>query len=146
MTAPAIICAESQVDQAAIDAMAEVGTNIRTEFPKPWTDEVVRAADVVITMGCVYACSIRLRRCQDRGLAAPRRADDRHHLARLDRQLDTAQRPVRQLAGAVHLLLAGRPEDRGVRRRDRESPGALPVVTVMAGLLPTQGAPAAARP
>ena len=38
--------------------MAEVGIDISTEFPKPWTDEVVRAADVVITMGCGDACPV----------------------------------------------------------------------------------------
>ena len=32
--------------------MAEVGIDITSEFPKPWTDEIVQAADVVITMGC----------------------------------------------------------------------------------------------
>jgi protein-tyrosine-phosphatase len=32
--------------------MAERGIDISREYPKPWTDEVVRAADVVITMGC----------------------------------------------------------------------------------------------
>jgi protein-tyrosine-phosphatase len=36
--------------------MAERGIDITGEFPKPWTDEVVRAADVVITMGCGDAC------------------------------------------------------------------------------------------
>jgi arsenate reductase len=38
--------------------MAEVGIDITDEFPKPWTEEVVRAADVVITMGCGDACPI----------------------------------------------------------------------------------------
>ena len=38
--------------------MAEVGIDIRQEFPKPWTDEIVQAADVVITMGCGDACPI----------------------------------------------------------------------------------------
>ncbi len=38
--------------------MREVGIDISGEFPKPWTDEVVRAADVVITMGCGDACPI----------------------------------------------------------------------------------------
>jgi protein-tyrosine-phosphatase len=38
--------------------MAERGIDISGEFPKPWTDEVVRAADVVITMGCGDACPI----------------------------------------------------------------------------------------
>ena len=48
----------STVNPAAIDAMAEVGIDIRTEFPKPWTDEIIRAADVVITMGCGDACPV----------------------------------------------------------------------------------------
>jgi protein-tyrosine-phosphatase len=48
----------SEINPAAIEAMAEVGVDIRTEFPKPWTDEVVRAADVVITMGCGDACPL----------------------------------------------------------------------------------------
>jgi protein-tyrosine-phosphatase len=38
--------------------MAEVGIDIRAEFPKPWTDEIVRAADVVVTMGCGDACPV----------------------------------------------------------------------------------------
>jgi protein-tyrosine-phosphatase len=49
---------DSEVNPAAVDAMAEVGIDIRTEYPKPWTDEIVRAADVVITMGCGDACPI----------------------------------------------------------------------------------------
>ena len=38
--------------------MAEVGIDIVGEYPKPWTDEIVRAADVVVTMGCGDACPI----------------------------------------------------------------------------------------
>jgi arsenate reductase len=38
--------------------MKERGVDISSEFPKPWTDETVRAADVVITMGCGDACPI----------------------------------------------------------------------------------------
>jgi arsenate reductase len=49
---------DSEVNRAAIEAMAEVGIDIRSEYPKPWTDEIVRAADVVITMGCGDACPI----------------------------------------------------------------------------------------
>ena len=48
----------SRVDPIAIEAMAEKGIDISGEYPKPWTDEVVRAADVVITMGCGDACPI----------------------------------------------------------------------------------------
>ena len=47
-----------EMNPAAIEAMAEVGIDISTEFPKPWTDETVRAADVVISMGCGDACPI----------------------------------------------------------------------------------------
>jgi protein-tyrosine-phosphatase len=46
------------VNGAAIEAMKERGIDISAEFPKPWTDETVRAADVVITMGCGDACPI----------------------------------------------------------------------------------------
>ena len=46
------------VNPAAVAAMAERGIDISREFPKPWTDETVRAADVVITMGCGDACPI----------------------------------------------------------------------------------------
>jgi protein-tyrosine-phosphatase len=48
----------AEVNPAAIAAMAEVGIDITGEYPKPWTDEVVRAADVVITMGCGDACPV----------------------------------------------------------------------------------------
>lgn len=47
-----------EVNPSAVQAMAEVGIDITGEFPKPWTDEIVRAADVVITMGCGDACPI----------------------------------------------------------------------------------------
>jgi arsenate reductase (thioredoxin) len=47
-----------EVNQAAVEAMRELGIDIGGEFPKPWTDEIVRAADVVVTMGCGDACPI----------------------------------------------------------------------------------------
>ena len=47
-----------QVETTAVEVMAEVGIDISGEYPKPWTDEIVRAADVVITMGCGDACPI----------------------------------------------------------------------------------------
>ena len=47
-----------QVNPVAVAAMRERGIDIAGEFPKPWTDETVRAADVVITMGCGDACPI----------------------------------------------------------------------------------------
>ena len=48
----------TSVNPSAVAAMREVGIDISREFPKPWTDEVVRAADVVITMGCGDACPV----------------------------------------------------------------------------------------
>jgi protein-tyrosine-phosphatase len=48
----------SEINGMAVQAMAEAGIDIRTAFPKPWTDEIVRAADVVITMGCGDACPV----------------------------------------------------------------------------------------
>ena len=48
----------AQVNPSAVAVMAEVGIDISKEYPKPWTDEIVRAADVVITMGCGDACPI----------------------------------------------------------------------------------------
>jgi len=46
------------INPAVVEAMDEVGVDMRDEFPKPLTDEVVRAADVVITMGCGDACPV----------------------------------------------------------------------------------------
>ena len=49
-----------QINPAVAEAMLELGIDISKEFPKPLTDDVVRAADVVITMGCGDACPIYL--------------------------------------------------------------------------------------
>jgi protein-tyrosine-phosphatase len=46
------------VNQVAVEAMAERGIDISQEIPQPWADEIVRAADVVVTMGCGDACPI----------------------------------------------------------------------------------------
>lgn len=48
----------NSVNQAAVAAMAELGIDISSEIPQPWADEIVRAADVVVTMGCGDACPI----------------------------------------------------------------------------------------
>src|SRR5215203_3592588 len=47
-----------EINPAVVAAMAELGVDLSAEFPKPLTDESVRAADVVITMGCGDACPI----------------------------------------------------------------------------------------
>jgi protein-tyrosine-phosphatase len=46
------------INPAVIEAMNELGVDMSEEFPKPLTDEVVAAADAVITMGCGDACPI----------------------------------------------------------------------------------------
>lgn len=48
----------ASVNKAAVAAMAEVGVDISEELPQPWSDEIVRAADVVVTMGCGDACPV----------------------------------------------------------------------------------------
>ncbi len=47
-----------EINPAVVEAMIEIGVNLTKEYPKPLTDEFVRASDVVITMGCGDACAI----------------------------------------------------------------------------------------
>jgi protein-tyrosine-phosphatase len=47
-----------EINAAVLKVMEEIGVDMGEEFPKPLTDEVVEAADVVITMGCGDACPI----------------------------------------------------------------------------------------
>jgi len=46
------------INAVVVEALNEIGIDISKEFPKPMTDDIVRAADVVITMGCGDACPI----------------------------------------------------------------------------------------
>ena len=48
----------ASVNPAVVAVMAELGLDLSKEFPKPLTDDAVRAADVVITMGCGDACPV----------------------------------------------------------------------------------------
>lgn len=48
----------SEVSEKAVEVMKEIGIDLTQEFPKPLTDDVVRASDVVITMGCGDACPL----------------------------------------------------------------------------------------
>ena len=86
----------STVNPVAVEAMAEVGIDIGTEVPKPWTDEIVRAADVVITMGCGDTCPVYPgKRYEDWVLDDP---------AGLDIE---AVRPIRdEIRGRVEKLIA----------------------------------------
>jgi protein-tyrosine-phosphatase len=47
-----------EINLAVRAAMAELGLDLSREYPKPLTDDVVRAADVVITMGCGDSCPV----------------------------------------------------------------------------------------
>lgn len=65
------------VNPSAVAAMAEVGIDITGEYPKRWTDEIVEAADVVITMGCGDACPhLPARARLDWELPDPKHLDD----------------------------------------------------------------------
>jgi protein-tyrosine-phosphatase len=52
-TAPA-----AELELAIVDVLAEIGVDISAEFPKPLTDELVGAADLVVTLGCGGACPL----------------------------------------------------------------------------------------
>jgi arsenate reductase (thioredoxin) len=47
-----------EINPVVVEAMAELDLDLGEEFPKPLTDEAVRAADAVITMGCGDACPV----------------------------------------------------------------------------------------
>ena len=86
----------AQINPNVVAAMAEVGVDISREFPKPMTDEVVRAADAVITMGCGDACPIYPgKRYEDWEVADP---------AQLD--LDGVRAVRDQIQGRIRALLA----------------------------------------
>ncbi|MFV8315123.1 arsenate reductase ArsC [Mycobacterium paragordonae] len=86
----------SEINPAAIEAMREVGIDITSEYPKPWTDEIVQAADVVITMGCGDACPI-----------FPGKRYENWELPDPARQGLDAVRPIRdQIDQRIHQLLA----------------------------------------
>jgi arsenate reductase (thioredoxin) len=46
----------SEINRAVVAAMEEIGLDVSKELPKPLTDEIAEAADVLITMGCGDAC------------------------------------------------------------------------------------------
>lgn len=48
----------SAINRVAVEAMAEVGIDIGAESAKEWSDDTIRAADVVVTMGCGDACPV----------------------------------------------------------------------------------------
>ncbi|MDE0778841.1 MAG: arsenate reductase ArsC, partial [Nocardioides sp.] len=91
----------TEVNPAAVAAMGERGIDISGEFPKPWTDEVVRAADVVITMGCGDACPIFPGKdYRDWDVADPAG----HDVAAVREIRDDVERRVLALLGELQLL------------------------------------------
>lgn len=48
----------ASVNPVAVDAMREVGVDIADQTPRPWTDETLGTADVVVTMGCGDTCPV----------------------------------------------------------------------------------------
>jgi len=63
---------DGQIDPVVVEAMEELGVDLACGFPKPLTDEVVRAADVVVTLGCGDACAVYAgKRYQDWPVADP---------------------------------------------------------------------------
>jgi arsenate reductase (thioredoxin) len=85
-----------QLNPRVVEAMYEVGVSLAKEHPKPLTDDVVRAADVVITMGCGDACPIYPgKRYEDWELEDPAGKD-----------LDRVRRVRDEIAARVQTLLA----------------------------------------
>jgi arsenate reductase (thioredoxin) len=87
-----------QVNPAVVEAMSELGVDLSKEFPKPMTDEVVRAADAVITVGCGDACPIYPgKRYEDWEVDDPAEAD----LEGVRRIRDEISQRVRRLLDEV---------------------------------------------
>ncbi|MCD2440752.1 winged helix-turn-helix transcriptional regulator [Agromyces sp. SYSU K20354] len=89
------------VRSTIIEALDEIGAPVGSEFPKPLTDEVVRAADLVITMGCGDACPVYPgRRYLDWELDDP----DGQSLARVRTIRDDVEQRVRALLDELGIL------------------------------------------
>ena len=85
----------AEINPAVMEAMNEVGVDMCEEFPKPLTDDAVRSADVVITMGCGDACPIYPgKRYEDWTLDDPAGQD-----------LETVRRIRDQIDARVQLLI-----------------------------------------
>jgi protein-tyrosine-phosphatase len=85
-----------EINPIAVEAMGEIGVDISNGFPKPLTDDAVRTADVVITMGCGDACPIYPgKRYEDWDLEDPAGKD-----------LDTVRRIRDEIGQRVRALVA----------------------------------------
>jgi len=85
-----------QLEPAVVEVMGELGLDMAREFPKPLTDDVVQAADVVVTMGCGDACPVYPgKRYLDWDLPDPQTLP-----------LEEVRRVRDDIDGRVHALLA----------------------------------------
>ena len=77
------------VNPLVAEVMAELGVELSEAFPKPLTDEVVRAADVVVTMGCGDACPIYPgKRYEDWEVADPAEATSYEEVRAIREDID----------------------------------------------------------
>jgi arsenate reductase (thioredoxin) len=94
-----------QINPNVRETMAAVGVDLSKEFPKPMTDEVVQAADAVITMGCGDACPIYPgKRYEDWEVDDPAEAD-----------MDDVRRIRDEIEGRVRTLLDEVAPENGAR-------------------------------
>lgn len=92
-----------ELNPAVVTVMAELGVDLRSEFPKPLTDDVVQAADVVVTMGCGDACPVYPgKRYQDWELEDPAELP----LEDVRRVRDEITARVRELLGDLDVVPA----------------------------------------
>jgi arsenate reductase len=94
------------VNPLVVESMAEIGVDLAEAFPKPLTDEVVRAADVVVTMGCGDACPIYPgKRYEDWEVADPADARSRDEIRAIRNDIDAR---VERLLAELGIPLAPR--------------------------------------
>lgn len=92
---------ENEINPAAVAAMAERGIDIADEYPKPCTDEIVKAADVVVAMGCGDTVPTRQgRRIDDWPVDDP----DGKDVAEVRHIRDEIERRVRRLLAELDLI------------------------------------------
>jgi arsenate reductase (thioredoxin) len=98
------------LNPAVVEAMAEIGIDISSERPKRLADDMVRQADVVITMGCGDACPIYPgKRYEDWELEDPSGKDLQTVRGIRDRISERVDRLLRDLTGRASPSAAARP-------------------------------------